>query len=144
MFDFFDRNGKAVCYVTESMRLYSWDGRPLGAMKTEKVHDCSGNFIGWVKNGYLVGLAGECLLFTDRSGNRRGPPPPQRQLRPVRAPKQPFPEMADRQPAPPFPGIAPVWGHNPFEGGDARVEAKTGGLLGRLFGRSREVRTPSA
>jgi hypothetical protein len=113
--EFFDNNGEAVCYVTETGRIYSWAGAPIGTLKDGKVHNCRGTFLGWIKEGYFVDSQGCCCLFTKGANTRRGPYPPNRRPRPPKGDKQPFPASSDRQPAPSFPEIQPSWGPSPFK-----------------------------
>ncbi|WP_394887526.1 4-fold beta flower protein [Mesorhizobium sp. AaZ16] len=112
--EFFDSNGHAVCYVTQTGRIYSWDGRPLATRKGDKVHTCDGEFVGWIRHGYLINEKGECCLFTQGADTKCGPYPPDRRPRPSRGTQQPFPELKDRRPAPSFPGVSRDWGRNPF------------------------------
>ncbi len=56
MIEFFDHNGRAVCYLTEDGPLYHWSGTPLGKVENGKLHDFSGKFLGWVRKGYMVNL----------------------------------------------------------------------------------------
>ena len=64
MQEFFDKHGNAVCYLVNS-RLYSWAGTPLGTVSSDKVHDLSGAFLGWIKRGYFLNEDGRCSLFTE-------------------------------------------------------------------------------
>lgn len=75
--EFFDSNGHAVCYVTQTGRIYSWDGRPLATRKGDKVHTCDGEFVGWIRHGYLINEKGECCLFTQGADTKCGPYPRQ-------------------------------------------------------------------
>jgi hypothetical protein len=112
--EFFDNKGRAVCYVAERGRVYYWDGRPLGLLTSDKMHNCAGEFVGWVRHGYLINTRGFCCLFTLHPETAKGPPPPDRKPRPKKGTRQPFPEMPPRQGSPSFPKVSRAWGVNPF------------------------------
>ena len=112
--EFYDRNGKVVCYVTDNGRVYSWSGKPLGTVHNERIFRLSGQLVGWIKRGFLMGETGECLLFTAEASTSAGPVLPTRQSRPTKAPKQPFPEIGSRAHVPSIPTMVQNWGANPF------------------------------
>lgn len=114
--EFFDSDGRAVCYCIQSGRIFAWNGKPLGSVRGNKVHTCSGKFVGWLSHGFLMNQLGECCLFTQGADERLGPDLPTTRHRPPKAPRQYFPDMRSRKPAPSIPEIIPAWGPNPFRG----------------------------
>lgn len=112
--DLFDKDGHIVCYVTESGRVYSWGGKPLGTCRDARIYHLSGEFIGWLRYGYLVDPSGDCLLFTPGANSKVGPGLPSRHTRGPKATRQPFPEVGSREPAPHMPPISRRWGESPF------------------------------
>ncbi|WP_421929114.1 4-fold beta flower protein [Neoaquamicrobium sediminum] len=112
--EFYDPSGNVVCYVTDNDRVYSWDGRPLGTMRKERLFRLSGQLVGWLKHGYVVGMTGDCLLFTPQADSRAGPTLPTRITKPSKGEKQPFPQIGDRAPVPSMPTMTRSWGLSPF------------------------------
>ena len=90
--EFYDRNGKVVCYVTDNGRVYSWSGKPLGTVHNERIFRLSGQLVGWIKRGFLMGQTANVCCLPRKPARRRDLSCRRVSLDPQRHPSSPSPK----------------------------------------------------
>lgn len=113
MVDFYDRGGNAVAYCEDGENIYTWDGRPIAFLKSEKIFNYSGKLIGRFENGWFRDRDGKCLLFTAQA--QGGPVTPVKKVKPVKGVKRVKPV----KPVTEVPPVKPVnslsWSNKAFD-----------------------------
>jgi len=106
--DLWDKHGHAVAYVDEDKEsIYMRDGTPVAWLSESGVYTYGGKFLGWLYEGWIFGLDGKCVLFTERA--QPGPVKPFRQTAEDRGDQGVRPSRASRSAAGRRPGRSPMW-----------------------------------
>lgn len=81
---FYNSEGRAVAYIDDDGEaIYLYDGSPVAWLSDDGMFAYSGKFLGWLSDGWVRDLRGDCAFFTD-STSGGGPVRPVRQVKPVR------------------------------------------------------------
>lgn len=65
--DLLDMHGQAVAYIdNDKHSIYTWDGTPVAWLSGSGVYTYRGKLLGWFFDGWIFGLDGKCVLFTER------------------------------------------------------------------------------
>jgi hypothetical protein len=96
---FYDVQGHAVAYSTDTFHVYAFCGLLLGYLDGDSVYSFRGRHLGWWEDGWVFDHHGARALFTEAAVG--GPPLPSKQARPGRGFKDPPPtcDLQDPKPA---------------------------------------------
>ena len=106
--DLWDMHGQAVAYIDDDKQsIYMWDGTPVAWLWGTGIYTYRGKLLGWFFDGWIFGLDGKCVLFTERGAYR--PVKPLRQPPGSRGDKGVRPSRGEREPARKQPERSLVW-----------------------------------
>ena len=104
---FYDRNGKPVAYTEDEIHVYLFTGEPVAYFVEDAVYGFNGKHLGWLYNGWIRDLHGECVFFSENASG--GPGKPARYARPAKYAKYAKPAKAARQARYARAAFSPCW-----------------------------------
>ncbi len=105
--------GKAIAYIFEGEYIYLYDGTPAAFLHNEYVYAFSGQYLGWIQDGWVIDVEGNRVFFTENATG--GPVRPVRHVRPVRGVRKVRPVRGVREVCPPRPVRSLAWSHKSDE-----------------------------
>jgi 4-fold beta flower protein len=73
--ELWDRHGYAIAYVDEDGEsIYLLDGTPVAWLFQDAIYAYSGRLLGWMREGWIFGRDGKCLLFTAQAHSKPSRP----------------------------------------------------------------------
>lgn len=103
----YNRNGRAVAYITDNGYVYLYSGKPGAWLSDDSIYAYSGSYLGWFQNGWFWDRRGCPAFFTTNASS--GPMRPARQARPARGARGARPARGAREPRPPRPARTSAW-----------------------------------
>ena len=82
---FYDKMGKPIAYTEDGEHIYLFTGKPVAYIYENTVYGFNGHQFGWFENGWIRGLQGACVFYTENASG--GPVKPVKQVKPVKSVK---------------------------------------------------------
>ena len=81
--EFWNQQGRPVAYIDDDdQSIYLWDGSPVAWIDGDAIYSYSVRFLGWLWDGWVRNLDGDCVFFTEfASGGPVRPVHPRAQKR---------------------------------------------------------------
>jgi hypothetical protein len=106
--ELWDLHGEAVAYIDDDQEsIFLQDGTPVAWLSGNCVYTYRGKLLGWLREGWIFGPDGKCVLFTERS--QPGAVKPFRQPPEDRGDRGMRPSRDVREPARKRCGRSTVW-----------------------------------
>lgn len=82
----YDHSGRPTAYMADEEHIYLFSGKPVAYLSSDAIYTYSGLHIGWLDDGWIRDLDGNCVFFTEGDSGF-GPVKPVKNVMPVKGVK---------------------------------------------------------